>query len=254
MCLVAGIRFYVGYRTDALMPTHVKELVGPRPTFYEPDYLWYGDGGKELYEAYKLMIQDICRRDHAASFLFYGRMVSAIIAHFRKGIIEERLGAGVSLAARYHKLGRVVHPYREGVEVITQQPTAKEVNKITGLVIGRDEQTLFSLFPPPNLWEEWWPGSGEWNKEEEDYFQDIVSRLERGARTALSEAKWTRQLKGRRHAILTKQPEREHNTLAMGDARRWVSLYDWAYGIEDDALSLQSMGPDFAPQRLPLFR
>ena len=123
-----------------------------------------------------------------------------------------------------------------------------------GLVIGRDGKKLHWLFPPPDLWAELWPGSGEWNEAEESYFLDIVNGLENGTRTALSRSRWEKQLTGRRNSLQREYADRRQPAMSLGTARAWVALFDWAYEVKEGSLKLLWINSDYRVRRLPLFR
>ncbi|KAL1684844.1 hypothetical protein GGG16DRAFT_67505 [Schizophyllum commune] len=256
LCLLSGIQVEVGYKAMAKMPEAVCDIVGPEPEHLEGEYLSFKDGGLELYDDYRRMVQGLCRREHAPSFVFHGGWVSAIIAKYGKDLLRLRVGGGVDLATRLYKTerGKIVYPYGLREQVVMQKPSAKEINKIMGLVIGKDGHKKHWLFPPPHLLAELWPGYGEWNAEEEAYFLDIVSGLEKGTRTAMSEKRWTKQLEGRRNALQRDHADRREVGLSSSTGRAWVSLFDWAYEVKDATLRLADVGPDFRARRLPLFR
>ncbi|KAL1657832.1 hypothetical protein GGF50DRAFT_121446 [Schizophyllum commune] len=249
------LRVYLWLETQSVeLPEAARELVGPEPDHYNGDYLQFKDGGGELYEDYKSMVQDLCRREHATSFLYYGGFVSAIAAKYGEHQLKDRIGTGVHLATRLYKSGRVHHPYGLSKEIVVEKPTQKEVNKLLGLVVGRDGKKLHSLFPPADLWAEFWPGNGEWNHEEENYFLDIVNGLENNTRTALSKSRWIKQLSGLRNSILRDHADRNQAAMSLGTARAWVRLFDWAYEVEDGTMKIARWGPDYRAKRLPLFR
>ncbi|KAL1749505.1 hypothetical protein FB107DRAFT_252793, partial [Schizophyllum commune] len=246
LCLLSGIQVEVGYKAMAKMPEAVCDIVGPEPEHLEGEYLSFKDGSLELYDDYRRMVQGLCRREHAPSFVFHGGWVSAIVAKYRKDLLRLRVGGGVDLATRLYKTerGKIVYPYGLREQVVMQKPSTKEINKIMGLVIGKDGHKKHWLFPPPHLLAELWPGYGEWNAEEEAYFLNIVSGLEKGTRTAMSEKRWTKQLEGRRNALQRDHADRREVGLSSSTGRAWVSLFDWAYEVKDATLRLADVGPD----------
>ncbi|KAI5892343.1 uncharacterized protein SCHCODRAFT_02503592 [Schizophyllum commune H4-8] len=253
MCLVSGIQFHVGYRTDAPLPSDAIEQA-PLPAHYEGEYLPFLDGGRELYGAYKQMVRDLCQREHAASFIFHGGMISAIAAHYGGDLIKDKLGRGVDLATRVHKTHGVEHPYDLGQEIAIKVPSPIELNKLGGYVLGRDRSKIFWLFPPPNLWADLWRGSGEWNLEEEEYFRDLVDELESGKRGALSVKRWKDHLEGLAHTLVKNHPDRARASLGTASARNWVRLFELVYGVRDETFKLDGLLRDFSPKQIPLFR
>ncbi|KAL1664213.1 hypothetical protein GGF50DRAFT_55353 [Schizophyllum commune] len=253
MCLVSGIRFHVGYRTDAPLPRNAIEMA-PLPAHYEGEYLPFRDGGSELYGAYKQMVRDLCQREHAASFIFHGGMISAIAAHYGGDLIKGKLKHGVHLATRVHKTHGVEHPYDLDQEIAIETPSPVEINKLYGYVVGRDGKKVFWLFPPPHLWADLWKGSGEWNQEEEEYFRDLVDQLESGKRGAMSVKKWKDHLEGLAHSMVKNHPDRARPATSIASARNWVRLFELVYGVRDETFQLDGLVQNFAPKQIPLFR
>ncbi|KAL1698267.1 hypothetical protein EV121DRAFT_297387 [Schizophyllum commune] len=253
LCLRAGVHFEAAILTSAKLPKRAREIVGSEPEHYDHEYLDFKDGGRELFSAYKTMVRDLCSQEHAPSFVHYGGWVAALAAHFGEEQLQGRVGSGVHIATRLYKSAKVLHPYGLAEEIVVERPSNRDINKLLGLARGHDGKT-FSLFPPSDLWAEYWPGNGEWNTEEQNYFKDIVEGLESGRRGALSHKRWTKQLQGLRNSLLLANEDRRAPGLSSADVRSWVSVFDWAYEVKDDTIRLAAVGPDFRAHRLPLFR
>ncbi|KAL1672875.1 hypothetical protein EV122DRAFT_223866 [Schizophyllum commune] len=245
--LVAGVRFACGY-DNTLAIYESPAVIGPRPRYRKIEPLPYQKGGTTLFAAYRAIVEELCQHYYGPSFVYYGGLVSAIARRWGGDHLRGRLGEGVSVKARYHSLGEVVHSPDSGTPILFEKLEESDIDHMLGAVVGLNGETLW-MFPPRHKWDAEWLNNGEWNLAEEAFFRDIAGGLETGARTAITEYQWFKILQGRSHKM--KGDPTRTRQLSAGVWEAWSEFLDFSYSRPGEIQKVATLVGGERVRRIP---